>query len=368
MITWHEELPFDVSNPITDQTFSERAIFFDIETTGFSPARTSLYLIGCATRKDQMLCLDQFFAETKSEESEVISTFFSLLEQYDTIITFNGIGFDIPYLTAKCSTYHMPNAFEHHTYIDLYKEASRIKRLLALPNLKQKSIEAFLGIDRIDAYSGGELIEVYQEYTKHPTKEGLALLRQHNYEDVLDMPKLLPVLSYHKMFDGGVTITSLEANEFTAYDGTKQKELTFTLMLDAPVPKPVSLRHEDCYLTADHETAKLCIRLFEGNLRHFFDSPKDYYYLPDEDRAIHKSIAAYVDRAHRVQANTKNCYAWKCAIFLPQFEKRMTPAFCMESKDKKMYFELSEEFISSESMQLEYVRHILLTLLKASKK
>lgn len=368
MITWHEELPFDTSNPIVDQTFSEHAIFFDIETTGFSPARTSLYLIGCATRTGNTLCLDQFFAETKSEESEVISAFFSLLEQYDTILTFNGIGFDIPYLTAKCSTYHISEPFEHHSYVDLYKEAARIKRLLALPNLKQKSIEAFLGIDRIDEYSGGELIEVYKEYTKHPSKEALLLLRQHNYEDVLDMPKLLPILAYHKMLDGGVTLDSLEANEFRAYDGSMQKELIFTLTLNIPVPKPVSLHHEDCHLTADHKTAKLGIRLFEGNLRHFFDSPKDYYYLPDEDRAIHKSIATYVDRAHRVQANTKNCYAWKCAIFLPQFEKQITPAFCTEAKDKKTYFELSEDFITSEALQLDYVKHILQTLLKASKK
>lgn len=359
MITWHEELPFNISNPIADQTFSEHAIFFDIETTGFSPARTSLYLIGCATRTGNTLCLDQFFAETKSEESEVILAFFSLLKQYDTIISFNGIGFDIPYLKAKCSTYHIQDTFDNHTFIDLYKEASRIKRLLALPSLKQKSIEAFLGIDRIDAYSGGELIEVYKEYTKNPTKEGLALLRQHNYEDVLDMPKLLPILSYHKLLDGYVHMDSLEANEFKAYDGSIQKELIFTLTPEAPVPKPVSLRFEDCYLTADGATARLCIRLFEGNLRHFFDSPKDYYYLPDEDRAIHKSIATYVDRAHRVQANAKNCYAWKCAIFLPQYEKRITPAFCIEAKDKKSYFELSEDFITSVDMQLEYVRHIL---------
>lgn len=368
MITWHEELPLDTSHPITDQIFSEHAIFFDIETTGFSPARTSLYLIGCATRTGSILCLDQFFAETKSEESEVIHAFFSLLEKYDTILSFNGIGFDIPYLKAKCSTYHIADPFECHTYVDLYKEVSRIKRLLALPNLKQKSIETFLGIDRIDEYSGGELIEIYKEYTKHPAKEALSLLRQHNYEDVLDMPKLLPILAYPKMLNGAVTIDSLEADEFTSYDGSLQKELIFSLALDFPVPKPVSLRHEDFYLTASHSSAKLSIRLFEGNLRHFFDSPKDYYYLPDEDRAVHKSIATYVDRAHRVQANAKNCYTWKCAIFLPQFEKHIAPAFCTEVKDKKTYFELSDEFITSESLQLTYVTHILLTLLKASKK
>ena len=91
MQTWHEELHFDFSEAMINRFFTEQAIFFDIETTGFSPAHSSLYLIGCATRKADMLCIDQFFAESGSEESEVITAFFSLLAQYDTIITFNGI-------------------------------------------------------------------------------------------------------------------------------------------------------------------------------------------------------------------------------------------------------------------------------------
>ena len=45
MITWHEELTFDFSDPVSNEVFTENCIFFDIETTGFSPARTDLYLI-----------------------------------------------------------------------------------------------------------------------------------------------------------------------------------------------------------------------------------------------------------------------------------------------------------------------------------
>ena len=59
-------------------------------------------------------------------------------------------------------------------------------------------------------------------------------------------------------------------------------------------------------------TARLRVRLFEGELRFFYDgSPKDYYYLPAEDIAVHKSIASAVDKEHRVQANASNCYGKK---------------------------------------------------------
>lgn len=362
MIIWHDEQTFDFSNITVNEIFTENSIFFDIETTGFSSSRTSLYLIGCATRKGDTLMLDQFFAETKDDEPAVLSEFFSLLQNYDTILTFNGIGFDIPYLKGRCKAHGLQEPFASHTYIDLYKEAARLKHLFRLPDLKQKSIENFLGIDRIDAYSGGELIEVYKEYTRHPSKEALALLRQHNYEDVLYMPKLLPLLAYHKIPEGAFTVSALDANEYTSYDGIRQKELIFTLNLAAPVPKPVSLRYDSCYLTADKTTARLCIALYDGRLRFFFDNPKDYYYLPTEDFAIPKSIAGSVDKAHRRQANSSTCYTWKHALFLPQYEPLISPVFRAQRKDKISYFELSEAFITSPELQTRYVNHLLKTI------
>lgn len=75
-------------------------------------------------------------------------------------------------------------------------------------------------------------------------------------------------------------------------------------------------------------TARLRVRLFEGELRFFYSgSPKDYYYLPEEDIAVHKSIASAVDKEHRVQANASNCYGKKYAIFLPQYDAVFSPVF-----------------------------------------
>ena len=99
MKTFHEEILYTCQDPLTDQLFDEHSIFFDIETTGFSPATSSLYMIGCASRKDSQICMDQFFAEKPEEEAEILTAFFQLLSQYTTIITFNGVGFDIPYPT-----------------------------------------------------------------------------------------------------------------------------------------------------------------------------------------------------------------------------------------------------------------------------
>ena len=68
---------------------------------------------------------------------------------------------------------------------------SGFRFLFALPDLKQKTVEQFIGLNRQDMYNGGELIKVYQEYQKNPDEKLISLLKQHNYEDVIDMPKLL---------------------------------------------------------------------------------------------------------------------------------------------------------------------------------
>ncbi|MFR4350833.1 MAG: ribonuclease H-like domain-containing protein [Roseburia sp.] len=360
MITWHEEVPFDFSDPITDQTFTEDAIFFDIETTGFSPARTSLYLIGCATRRGDLLCLNQFFAETKAEEETVMRAFFAFLERYSTILSFHGIGFDIPYLKGKCAAYHIQDPFSAHVCLDLYKEISRLKFLLKLPNLKQKSLEIFLGIQREDLYSGGELIAVYEEYLRHPSDKAISLLRVHNYEDVLYMPKLLPILAYRELFRGEFTVRAIDANEYTSLDGLDgNKELLFTLSHTFPTPQKLSTGDDLFYLSVNTDTTRLRVKLLDGELKFFFANPNDYYYLPEEDIAVHKSIAVGVDKEHRKKATAASCYTKKHAIFLPQYSECMTPVYRQNRKDRISYFALTDSFISSPDAQHRYISHVL---------
>ena len=41
-------------------------------------------------------------------------------------------------------------------------------------------------------------------------------------------------------------------------------------------------------------------------MKYFFKDYKNYYYLPMEHMAIHKSMAAYVDDAHKEKATKDN--------------------------------------------------------------
>ena len=86
-------------------------MFFDIETTGFSPVKAIVYMIGCARRIKNRIVIDQYFAESPDDEAAVIEAFAGSLSGCSTIISFNGVGFDIPFLKNKYKKYKQDDPF-----------------------------------------------------------------------------------------------------------------------------------------------------------------------------------------------------------------------------------------------------------------
>ena len=95
-------------------------------------------------------------------------------------------------------------------------------------------------------------------------------------------------------------------------------------------------------------------------MKYFYDDYKDYYYLPREDKAIHKSIALYVDKDFREKAKASNCYTKKDGVFIPLYKDIFTPIFRRNYEDKKIGFiELTEDFISNKDKLYTYTNHLL---------
>ncbi len=365
MKTWQNEISFHPVNPLTEKLFTESSLFLDIETTGFSPSHTKVYLIGCAVRKGDVICTTQFFSEQPSDEKLILNAFATLLNHYDTVITFNGLGFDLPYLQKRYQYHNLPDPFGNFQFLDIFKAISKYKHILKLENLKQKTIEHFLGIHREDMYSGGELINVYDDYVKTPTEEAMNLLRLHNYEDITGMIDLLPVLSYVQLFEGSFEVLGFETYSYEEYEGTHSLELHLTLKTSFPLPKRFSFGFQDFYLTGVQNQVKLKVKIYQGELKYFYSNYKDYYYLPEEDIAVHKSVAFYVDKDYRTRAKAATCYSKKTGRFLPQYSEIFEPYFKLEYHDKVLYFEMTEDFTESLEAQKKYCIHILKYLLQA---
>ena len=334
----------------------EEFLFFDIETTGFSPRNTSLYLIGAVCFLDEHWTFLQWFAETPSEECEILNAFLAFCRSFRALVHFNGDGFDIPYLLFKAEKYTLSDTLSSMQSIDLYHLTRPYKKYLKLTHINQKSLESFLGIEREDRYNGGELIKIYQSYCQLKDADALSLLLLHNLDDLKGMTKLLPLLAYPLFLkDQDYTLRNL----FWEDSVNGQPLLIAELDLKYPVPKQISNRLSLCYLTLQEGTAKLMIYAFEGELKYFISDYKNYYYIPLQDCAIHKHVASYLDPRERIPAKATTCYQRHRGLFLPQEKALFKPVFQESYHSDTFWFECTQQFMNSPSLLCLYIKSLI---------
>ena len=126
-----------------------------------------------------------------------------------------------------------------------------------------------------------------------------------------------------------------------------------------PLPKHISYGMGPLYFAGHNEKVGLKVNMYTGELKYYYSNYKDYYYLPTEDTAIHKSVAFYVDKNFRTQAKAANCYSKKTGRFLPQYTEVIEPYFKIEYHDKVTYFELTDELTENDDALKEYILHCI---------
>jgi len=318
-----------------------KILFFDIETTGLSAHASSLYLIGMLYLRDDRVVFRQLFAENLGDELPVLKEFFGFVRGFDTLIHFNGDTFDIPYLETCAAQYALACPLRGLKSIDILKAVRKQRKNLGLDNCRQKTVECFLGIDREDIYGGGELIPIYQAYEKDndPEKEHFLLL--HNEEDVCDMPALLPVLTYGLALDPpeGKVCFTMEENYCSRSGETRSLLLRFPFRF----PKELMIRTETgITLSFRGDELLLAIPQYVGELKYFYPNFRDYFYLPKEDRAVHKKLAAFVERPYKEPATPDTCYTKMEGMFLPALKDSFLPVFSEKRKAERGWYMIQD--------------------------
>lgn len=327
----------------TDLPDKSRPLFFDIETTGFSAASTHLYLIGCIYEKNDEWLLKQWFLENPREEREALELFSEFLTDFDTLIHFNGSGFDIPYLNKKYEKYKLRSPFPDMKSIDIYKLLMPFKKLLGMTSLKQKAFEQYMGIGREDIFTGGDLIAVYEDYVEYRQPDALNLLLLHNHDDIIGMTKLLPMLYYPRLFSEAPQFLSTEIHDYRSVQNNEARELF--LEFKYPFSVPVALKlftGSDIFAFFEADRLRLRVPIINAELKYFYPNYRDYYYLPLEDCAMHKSVAQFVDKNYRIQAKANTCYLKKQSAFIPVSVGCNAPVFRESFESKQLFCELSE--------------------------
>lgn len=290
---------------------------FDIETTGLSARISSVYLIGAAIWKNDHFQFMQWFANDYTSEKELLQSFSDFSKDCEGYIHYNGTTFDIPYLNKKYASFHLPSPFDEKESIDIYRMLPKDKNFFKTPGRKLTDMEKIAGFQRDDHFSGKECIKIYSDYMQQKylqideAEASKNKLLQHNKEDIMGTICVSRLLTFFnidlipKSFSIKQNILIINSSlSFGTYpfdhcyereekDGTK---ITYT--------------YKDDSLT-------LSTPLFHGILFYFFKDYKNYFYLPAEDMAVHKSVGIYVEKENREPARASNCYARKEGLFLP---------------------------------------------------
>ena len=325
-------------------------LFFDIETTGLSARMSYIYLIGAIAWENHTWTCTQWFAESTYEESIVLKEFLDYSQSRSLLIHFNGDRFDIPYINEKCETYHLNTTLSSIVRRDLHRMIQPLRKMLQLTSLKQKSLEAFLHVNRDDEFTGGELISVYQSYLRVPDQDKLDSLFLHNYEDLLGMIAILPILSYQTIINKIYHITGYEVNDDT---------LDIHARLPVMLPRAFTYIGELYTIRAEKDQMLISVPGRREPLKYFYPDFKNYYYLPEEDMALHKSVAAFVDKAHREPARASTCYSKKKGFYLPQNEALFKPVFKTDYYHRQLYFSCNDAFLESPENITNYTYHLL---------
>ena len=319
MLVIRDKANIKIDYPVSTIANPDKTIFFDIETTGFSRKYCNVYLIGCMYFSNNELMYAQWLAENFNDEANVLMAFHKFLKRFNTIIHFNGNAFDIPFVKERGEKYNLDFDFDRFNSIDIYKPLSKLNHILNLENQKQKTFEKALNIKRTDPFSGGELVEVFKHYVESKDERLIFPLLLHNREDVINMGKLISLLSVKDVFDGKFHIQEYSINEYTNVEGDIEKELRINISFENRIPLKMIYNKDYLHFSAIDDRGYITVKIINGTFKYFFPNSKDYYYLPLEDKAIHKSIASFVDKNYRKQASASTCYEKFSGEFLPVY-------------------------------------------------
>ena len=172
--------------------FRANAAFLDIETTGLSPERGIITLVG-------ILDVDGYHAFIHGQNLDDLR---EAVEKYDLIVTYNGASFDLPFIE-----HHFGSLFRHTPHIDLM---SPLRRLGLTGGLK--SVERRLQVGRpteLSSLNGYDAVRMWRMWTAGDDG-ALKTLVRYNAEDVLSLPKLAEI-AYNRLINGiGAPVSELE--------------------------------------------------------------------------------------------------------------------------------------------------------------
>lgn len=206
--------------------------------------------------------------EKEEDEYDLLKGFIDTILPYDTLVGFNSTSFHLPFLESKLKSYDLPLIILHKNHIDLLKLIKPIGKHLHI-STKLQDLRIFFNIN--ERISEIESIAYYSYLFV--------------YEEILNGS--FDVLYTEKVNDVEFLITCNTCLLF---------------------PNNIRINDEEFYLIGENNSLKVLLKSKEGYVRLYYPNYKDYYYLPEENMILHKSLASTLPKSQKVKATKANCY------------------------------------------------------------
>ena len=339
-------------------------LFLDIETTGLTPGNSYIYMISLVYFKNNAWNYKNLFAASPADEEIVLKEFIRIIADFRVLIHFNGNRFDLPFIKDRCVSFGLDFDISGMESRDLYKDFRPLSFILGTGDCRQKTLEQFIGLNREDKYSGGELINIYKQYCSSPDDACFSLLYQHNRDDLYGLLRLLDIFSVYDFFDSDISITDVSVNSYTNFTGYEAYELIIKFVSNVSIPGRISTNKESVFLCIEQNHGILRLPVTKAKLNFYYSNYRDYYYLPAENMAVHKSVGQFVDRKYRQKATPDTAYVAKESDFIPWDNVLDVPIFSTDRKSKDKYIELNEEVKGNFELLAAYTANIIKRLRK----
>lgn len=305
----------------------EHAVILDIASHGRYWRSSPLISVSVVALQAGLPKETTWISEKESDEYDILKALGEYLPGHDTVITFNGQAYDIPFLKKKYSAYGLPNPLAGLSSRDLFREYRSLRTVLGLPSGKLVDYDEYI---RMHAKSGAgssaraELSEAsfgltgsfpaggetsaqtHSSCRDHSTgNAGSALFSPGSEASTSeDAERTLRILGFDAVLE-------LLGGDFASAEAELSEDLViFHIRTLRDMPCRIAFHDGPFHLTARDRTAALSSRIEDGKIRFYHSDIKNYVYLPHEGYAIYKTMAEFVDRSHREKATRENCYTY----------------------------------------------------------
>ena len=164
-------------------------LFLDIETAGLS-ANTYSFLIGLMYWENGRFVSDQILSRDYNEEEGMLRHVRAAMERFDTVVTYNGASFDLPFIRQRMAVLRVPDVAPIES-VDLLHAARRVYKPV-LPNCRLVTVEKHLrGVERVDDIPSRFIPRAYHEFVHTRDARLMRNVVYHNRMDVLTMAVIL---------------------------------------------------------------------------------------------------------------------------------------------------------------------------------